>query len=58
MFEEKDKVYILSLKKIINEGDFLLKGRSVLGFVTILKWLEDLEKKIHNDLEPKKKGKK
>ena len=53
MFKEQDKKIILSLQKIIVEGDFLLKGRSVPGFIMILKWIKELEDKIDLDLKPK-----
>jgi len=58
MFDEKDKKIILSLQTLIDEGDFLLKGKSVLGFVMILKWIKELEAKIDMDVEKAKRKRK
>jgi len=58
MFEENDRRMILSVHKIIAEGDFLLKGKAVPGFIMILRWLKELEEKIDEDLKPKVKKEK
>ena len=57
MFEEKDLKLIRALEKVIADGDFLLKGRAVPGFIMILQWVKGLEEKIENDLKSKSKKK-
>jgi len=58
MFKQKDRKMILALQKIISDGDFLLKGSAVPGFVMILQWIKELQDKIEDDLKPKEEDKK
>jgi len=50
MFVERDVVMIRSLRKILDEGDFLLKGKFAPGFVKVLDWVQELEKRVKTDL--------
>jgi len=60
MFTERDLKMVKAVRKVIAEGDFLLKGRAVPAFVIIMQWLKELDDRVEDDLakKPKKKPKK
>lgn len=65
MFTNEDLSKYLGLKKIISCGEFSIKGEAALPAASCFLWLNDLEKKIRDDIasnkvkpigEPKKIG--
>ena len=60
MFNINDKAMLSGLKHLLDNATFPLKKREVATFIDILKWINELEVKIQNDLisKPEKKKKK
>jgi len=57
MFKEDDLRKCKAVRKLIDEGDFLLKGRSVPPFVLCMSWLKELQDKIEEEIEKDLKSK-
>lgn len=50
MFNEKDLVHYAGLKKMIAEGDFNLKGSSVITAALLMQWFNQLEERIKSNM--------
>ena len=51
MFEEKDLIHYNGFKKLVNEGDFELKGGSVITAALLIQWFNELGIKIKDNIE-------
>ena len=56
MFNSQDKAMLKGLNKLLDEATFPLKKREVAAFALVVKWLQDLDKRIDADLNKAKEN--
>ena len=50
MFVKDDLAKYRALKKVIQQGDYEIKGDAILAVASLLNWFNDLEKKIEEQI--------
>jgi hypothetical protein len=58
MFVKEDLLLLKGLKKVLEDATFPLKRREVAAFAAVIKWVDDLEKRIEMNMKPIEKPKK
>jgi hypothetical protein len=51
---KEDLIKYQAFKKVLNEGDFTVKGQAILAVASLFHWYNNLETEIKKAIEPPK----
>ena len=53
MFSKDDLLKYAAFKRVVQQGDFNVKGEAIQMVASLLKWFEEIEGKIKSDIDSK-----